>query len=1196
MPDETNTPSLQPRPLPPDPNGSPEATDKSNEAGNKESETLFRQGRQNLEQARKNGDLGAALMGIALLLGAIFALRRQRRETTNSTQQMLAETGGFDPRIVDDPEATLKEIDAQHKTSAGRGKDLQDTIAKLETDLKAQSNAGSTVALQLRRDIENAQQEAGKITGEGAQLGARIARLKIEQGRRQTIVQSANKSLTAVSPARNLTLQGNRLTIDFRDPITGDQNERLENIRKQFGGYGVTIGMNQDNLQTVTLTVPAEFWSEWTSGLASTGRGARLAIFSFLTNAGESTTKQTEEKTKQSETKTNQNNTPNQPTPPSSQETAKNQMQKQQNQEANDKGHKQAEQKIVNNQVMKDQEMKKQEIQKSSYSAVEFLRNPTENIAQILEQHASGQTVDIRTSIRRIDEAYTICGKMYDEAFKTQWDSSSNESSLGWAHVAALREAESAPVFHPKQVAEYRAKERAAKKAYEDAQQQTKALTQRRDRLFTMQHTTIRAEQQRRDAIVGSLGSVEGSRDSNVWIVCPATNTDGTLAMRELLGVTVPAGGRFSGRIEFPASAWKEQPDASGPTIAMVLKITRGQPLTPQEETALAALAPITTAVRRFNRRSQMAEFVIENGQPSIRINMSTSHPQYAETSKRFVAAVEPIIPIAGVARGIYRFGEALLNPQTLDRIAEAIEGNKREVSPEQADREVLLIMVDRLGLQRSRLGYTRERCARLPNAIVVEKIIEALSERTTANAEFMNYSWMYCDEQGNLRTKVNPPAEGSMLVANWATAMRATPTVGAAMLADIRWQSDSDRYSPLRSDLEALARTTVTTRVTDQRQEYNRRASEIAVADVYSAVENRLHTRIQCFQTTLAQRDNISLGERISEVMIFGSLGTAYDLSRMAGLDLPGDIRPSSAIRDIRKRTQDALKVNTALLEELRNMQFSGTPTTTQISLINDIVGRMADLNFTDINRRLQWCRTYCNIAERGLEYADMAAESFAGRAPVVGPILYATLRNGVGMMAGEQIRNSDGTYRPRDWGDFAINVGVAAIPIPGNRTLRMIPGYRSLERAGTRFALQFATRELVGIAKRNMIRSILDEAKDRLKAQLELVAKMVREGKSADEIWDVVSSQEPDYVGWITGTAIRMISSSLGNAAGKYTSDMVSNVAGRLTREGLQKALQGMNKQISDGTAKATTAALEKGTKMMIEEIATYEENATD
>lgn len=1175
MPPDAGTPNTVAPQTPPGPQNALEAkqTVEVQQVDNERKEaqeTL----RKSMEELRKGSDSMAAFAAVGAMLAALFVIFRRRRPEQAAVDPTV-ETGGYEARAQDHPESELKRIADEAAANEQRGKDLQDTVKNLEEQLRKQPNAGDSVALQIRRDLTSAQEQMAKLTTDRAQLTARTVHLKIEQGRRHGMVDHFNTQLDAhpSSRAQRMALQPDgTVEVLLRQPLSPQQLKEWQAMQ----GANARLNINGT---TLTLTVPAAFWSQWSGGTADAGRDAREALFTWLLAPGEQQVKQEEQRTKEAQGKDKEN-----------------QVKSKEN-EMKAKAEKDAEQ------LRKDQEAKQQAMEKSAYSPQEFLRLQPENLAQIIEKLVSNQSVSIRTSIRNVSAAHALCDKMYYEARDASWKSSSNASALGWAHVAALREADTAPMFHPKQVAEYRAKESAAKKAYEDEQQRTKSLTQRMERLAKIKEE-LWAEIQRRDAVVG-YGN--GGRETNISFTSSRStpiSTESTLAARELLGVTVSISG-FWPRVEMPASVWRETPDGTGPTVTMIMKIAGGQPLTPQEEAALAVLAPITAAVRRFNRRAQVAQLEVdENGRPFLRLNMSSYHPQYEEVSTRLVAAVESIVTMTGPpehSRGIFRFSEAILNPQILDRVADAIEGNRREVSPEQADREALMILVEQLGLHRSRLGYTREMCARLPNAIVVEKLIEALSGRTADNADFMHYSWIYCDEQGNVRRKVNPPAEGQILVPNWATTMRASPTVGAALLAGIEWNTDANnRYTTARNQLEALARTSVVRRVTDQRQEFNRRSSEIAVADLYSAVENRIHLRIQCFENTLAQPDDLTLGARVAERFIGFTVAlpaqTALELVNLAGLEIPGDIRPSAAVRQIRRRTQDALKANTALLQELRSMQFTGTPTSAQINRINNIVTRMQDVNFQDINRRLEWTRKVCWVAERGLEYVDMAGETFANRVPIAGPLLYSTLRNGVGMLAGEQIRNPDGSYRPRDWSDFGINVATSLIP--GDRIARMIPGVRSVEAASLRFLIRHGTVFLARAARRHAIESILNEAKDRLKSQLELVAKMHRDGRSWEEIWDAVSSQEPDYAGIIMSVGLRLFAGGSGDAASKYIGSILSRGT-QLVRADMRGVTEWVRKQAADrakqGVQKLIQGSpklLESGTQEVMKAIADHEE----
>ncbi len=1197
-------------------------------------------------------------------------------------------------------------------------------------------------------------------------------------------------------------------------------------------------------------------------------------------------------------------------------------------------------------QVNKDQEAKKQAMEKSAYSPQEFLRNPTENIAQVLEQHASGQTVDIRTTIRRIEEAYTICGKMYDETFKAQRDSSGNESSLGWAHVAALREAESAPMFHPKQVEEYRAKERAAKKAYEAAQQQTKSLTARRDRLFTMQHETIPAEQQRRDRVMGALGSISGSRDSNIQIACSGNNHVGVLALRELLGISTPDG-RVLQRVPFPASAWREHPDGTGPTVAMVLHLVNNEPLTSQELTALQTLAPRTNAVRIFNRRSQIAEFVFSDGQqPALQIKV----PASAEVRKRFVNAVEPIIPIMGIQGVTYCFGDALLNPQILDRIAtalgesqaphevarkeevqqkeknsmeerldpkrlaemestinrlvsnqenvqnivriddalaqwnvmnraqglginppqdlarrerelhskqyslkleldrendaqmlrwerelkgvteklqrqrfaelrtkwqaaqkaeqeasskvqewrgntnrlsglgkelmeemnrrdtlagmrprgvtadfsssvqpaderrtregglripnrdsaetkiavrelqslgvtvtagfittgplppsawrdasqgngcsagmirtllgdrplmpqeesalntlapatmsafrfgrnvrgarlvvadgepaislnmdpahrhfaevrkrfvdsvqpilritsesgatfkfgaalmnaqkldqltNAIDNGRREVSAEQADREILLLIVDQLPMSQSERKYTRDRFASRPNGVIVEEIIYAFI-RTQQTRNFRYRTGLYCDDHGNLRR--NPSYNGmnevgQMVCPHWATTFRASPSTGAAVLAAALGDTAVTSLEAYSNTTRVRALPTEAARNT----EVERRRNEIGVGSLFVHVEGSILTRIAAFEAMLRLPDNITFGERLSENYMTLGAASALDLAHLAGLDLSGsiDIRPSSQVRAIRKLTTERLAEVRRLHAEFLALSLSGSPAQ-QIAQLEGIARSIPGLNLQEFQSRLKLTQQICYGTEVALEYVDMAAETFSVSVPVAGPLLYTSLRNGVGMMAGEQIRNPDGSYRPRDWMDFGISVGTSVIP--GQRFVRMIPGVNQISRVGTRWALRYATRHMTASLRRNAIRSFLEESRDRLRDQLRLVAQMSHDGKTWEEIWDRVAAQEPDYVGFIMSCGVRMLAHTGGDAVEKHLGAYLARIGTRMVRTELQALSNAMTKRLSEGASKLLGKSVHHYGEELIKNLAEHEMQEND
>ncbi len=1159
------------------------------EEGRQESAKLFKQGTEQLQKSAKTGDAGGGIAAFALIVAALFAFRRERREAQNNINA-APDTGGMDARTVDNPEEEIGKTNQSLTSGQDEEKKLQDEEAKLKTDLEAlrktELPAGPNVKLQqdLQTQISTVQSQRIKLTGSRAQLQARVTALNLERGRRDRLAQAMTKSIQA-NPNRigeSVQRSGNTLTIALRDgrPLTAADTNRLQEIQKQFGGYGLQISGSGNPL---TLTVPAMFWSEWTAGQSSVGRGARLSILSFLRGpepvAPQETEKQEQQKKKSAPP---QENLP--PQPPAKQNQDKTKQGNQPEQKTKSDG--QPETKTKNQESEK---KTKEQAPPAPYSPQEFLmKREAENISKTIEDLVNG-TANVQTVVR-IDELNAALDKAYKAASDEQWKASGEENSLGWAQVNADREAMVAPALYPKQVAEKQKAATEAKQKYEKAQQTTKRLLARRDRLSALSKDAY-TEKQRRDAIVGFMNRTPEGGVRLEFISSPVN----TLAIRELLNLGGTPGYQNRVRIDvppLPGSAWRLQPDASGPTVEMIVKLVNGRALSAQEESALRTLAPVTAAVLEFNRSSRVAEVTLTpEGDLALQMKMASSHPQFADARKRFVEAASRVTPVRGESGNIIRFDpDALRQPGVLERIRLETEGNLREVTPQQSDRESLLLLIDSLPMNYSRFQYNRAWAEHMTNGIIVEQVIAALTDRGRDMHDFTIRTGIYCDEQGNIRERANPPAEGRMLIRNWATTFRATPAVGVALLSAINQRPTglfSGEFNPdaLGKSLESVSRSTTMRRLStaEQNADLNRRAMDIQVGDLYSRMQQRLADRIQTFQTMLSQRDGLSFWDHVSENFIMGTISPAgliaLNLARAAGLENPLDVRPSTAMRQIRKRTQEALKVNEQLLKNLRNNFNRNSTPRQQIEFVETIRSEMADLNFTDINTRLEWCRKACDVMERGLGYADMAGQTFAERVPVLGPVLYSSLRNGVGMMAGEQIRNPDGTYRPRDWGDFGIDVAISTIPM-GSR----IPGLRQVGSMGVRMMI----RRLGTTATRHVLRATLEQSKDMLKQQLQQIMQKVRDGKSWEEIWDETLAQEGDelIVSFFIGTAARIVASVAGDQAGKTMGDY-ANRSVRMARPQMQDLSRATTKMIRERVQKLTARQLEGPVKELINDI---------
>ncbi len=1125
-PDNQRPPQLQP----PEQQGS-EQMDSASESGNESSAKLLEQGTKALQESTKSEDFSAGLAGMALIIAALFAFIRERREARLKGQQAAPDTGGMDARTVDNVDDELAKTQKQMEEGGSREATLRQTEETIQKNISAIPTTATDRTEQttkLNTELTAVRQELAKITVEQAQMRARVTALTIEKGRRRTLEEGMNKTIQA-NPnrlAEGVSIHGNRLEIMFRRQATEAEGKRLEEIVKQFGSLGLQINREQNPM---AITVPAVFWSEWSNGQASVGRGGRLAILSWLCGprppaANEATQKQN-----------------NQPAPPpietipqppakvkedAAQQTKEKEDQTKSGNQPGDKAN-QAAQKIEKTQAQPPA---------PAFSSAEFMRGGVEAApAQVLERLLAGESIRPDSIVR-----------------------------VGAVMILAYRKATDPAVPRP---------------IRDSAERIRKQLSD---------------EYSRRTRLAGGEMTILGEGDGIAAEVRFPT-ADTLIALKELLGYTPPHD--YITLNNLPVSVWRESPDGNSPSIGMLLGLLGKRPLTPQERQALNRLTPFSSSVKNFNDTCTIAEVQLapDNITPVFRIKMAINHPQYAVTSDRFRKAVTGITPITGETRTQFQVDANVLRaPGTLDRIRDAIEGNRREVTPEQADREALLLLVDHLPMTLSRNKYDRAKCGGFSNGIIVEQIIFALSER--ANVPFRTITGMYCDDDGHLRQDSRGGADGPMLISNWATTLRTNPTLAIALLSGIRHEpgSGSGGFSATRlgGSLDALNRTMTMRRpvtAQEQTQEVDRRYVDIQISDLYIRLENRLRTRSEAFQNMLAQNDNISLGDRISEGIIGTAINpvgyTVLELANFAGLELPGDPRPTAAVREIRARTREALELNEKLLKELPT-SLEQTSTIQKINRFDSIRQRMRDLNFQDINTRMEWTRKVCTAAEMGLHVADVAGETFAERVPVVGPVIYSSLRNGVGMMGGEQIRNPDGSMRNRDWGDFGINVAVSAIPFAS--LMNRIPGMKPLAGSMLRRAIAYSARE-VG-------RAAIDQARDTIRDELEKIVQKARDGKSWEEIWDeTFTAQERDEVitSFLVGTAARTIVGVLGDQAGGALGDIFSRGM-RFSRQSIQKMTQPLMKRMRQGAQNLANSQLVDPAREIVEQIIKEENSA--
>ncbi|NOS68136.1 MAG: hypothetical protein HOO67_07315, partial [Candidatus Peribacteraceae bacterium] len=512
----------------------------------------------------------------------------------------------------------------------------------------------------------------------------------------------------------------------------------------------------------------------------------------------------------------------------------------------------------------------------------------------------------------------------------------------------------------------------------------------------------------------------------------------------------------------------------------------------------------------------------------------------------------------------------------TPESAPDAVE-NLREVSAQQFDREALIIAIETLELGEGIRPITTANVANITNALIVERMIENFST-AFRNRNFLQRRGVVCDAEGNLRQYQpgsDDPYAGPIITSNWATLLRGSPVTGLQILAractdpgpnlSIFNPSGLLKYSVSRINGEQAERPTLldrlselssTTRprVENRDSEATRRAQEFVVADLHARLMIRLEDRIGALKGNIANPGGITWKERVAENAIaygaagalgggpigIGALG-AYDginagreFLGMGRFNNPIDVRPTNIEAMQKQREGTALKANEALYQELSAMNLSGTMTS-QVNALQSIWDRMdqeGKVNYAEFTQRLEWARTLCDWAETGLSWADTAGQTFAQRVPVIGPLLYSVLRNGVGMLAGERVRDANGGYRDLDWGDFAINVVTDQIPL--GSIANLVPGARPLAR--------LTVRRLLRDIPRRMVRATLEEARDRIKEPIRLVATRLNEGATWGQVVDELSQIQPDYTSFFLSAGVRFLADIAGDTAAQRIRGMLA------------------------------------------------------
>ncbi len=230
---------------------------------------------------------GSALMAIALLLGALAALRRRPNGPGPLPEVSTSVPENQDAEIpvheVDNPPAERERLNKQRSQPSETeqklitaSEDLTKRIAFLPSDDPARE-ALDTELRGLR--VQITRMESARSVRD-ARLQRRIAQLLVEQNRRDALVQPLRKRLgeSLVSRATAVQLEGATLIVTMRNPVTQAEQKQFNNFAQQNGSNGVEV-----NGTTVRLTVPAIFWTDGSlspSGMA--GQAVRTELFTWL--------------------------------------------------------------------------------------------------------------------------------------------------------------------------------------------------------------------------------------------------------------------------------------------------------------------------------------------------------------------------------------------------------------------------------------------------------------------------------------------------------------------------------------------------------------------------------------------------------------------------------------------------------------------------------------------------------------------------------------------------------------------------------------------------------------------------------------------------------------------------------------------------------------------------------------------------